>query len=284
MVWSILNDMEEQKTKCCSRCRLPKLLNEFGKLKSSKDGLKPICKECKKIYDNLYREKNREIINKKSRDKWKDNPDLAREKKKKYYQTNIEKEREQRRIYRENNKEKEKLRHKKYQEKNPNANKIYYEKNRKKCNERSKNYRKQNWEKIKQVKNKANKKRRLVDPIFKLRMNIGKSIYDSIKRNNFTKKSKTQEILGCLFDEFKQHIELKWEPWMNWENYGHPKDKILEPNKTWDIDHIVPTSSAETEEDIIRLNHHTNLQPLCSYINRIIKRANNDYNPLNTKN
>jgi hypothetical protein len=30
----------------------------------------------------------------------------------------------------------------------------------------------------------------------------------------------------------------------------------------WEIDHITPISSAKTEEDIITLNHHTNLRPL----------------------
>ena len=41
-----------------------------------------------------------------------------------------------------------------------------------------------------------------------------------------------------------------------------------------DIDHIIPLSSAKTEEDIIRLNHYTTLQPLCSYTNRYIKKNN----------
>jgi hypothetical protein len=45
----------------------------------------------------------------------------------------------------------------------------------------------------------------------------------------------------------------------------NPKDGIFELNKSWDIDHIIPISSAKTKEDIIRLNHYTNLQPLCSY-------------------
>ena len=58
---------------------------------------------------------------------------------------------------------------------------------------------------------------------------------------------------------------------MNWDNYGNPKDGIYAPNKTWDIDHIIPTSSAITEEDLLKLNHFTNLQPLCSYFNRFIK-------------
>ena len=31
-------------------------------------------------------------------------------------------------------------------------------------------------------------------------------------------------------------------------------------------------SLAKTEEDIIKLNHYTNLRPLCSYNNRFVKR------------
>ena len=61
---------------------------------------------------------------------------------------------------------------------------------------------------------------------------------------------------------------------MNWENKGNPKDKILEPNKTWDIDHIIPLSTAKTEEEVLKLNHYSNLQPLCSYYNRFIKKDN----------
>jgi len=34
----------------------------------------------------------------------------------------------------------------------------------------------------------------------------------------------------------------------------------------------IPISYAKTEEDVIKLNHYTNLQPLCSFVNRVIKR------------
>ena len=59
---------------------------------------------------------------------------------------------------------------------------------------------------------------------------------------------------------------------MNWDNYGNPKDGIFEINKTWDIDHIIPTNDATNETELINLNHYTNLRPLCSYTNRWIKR------------
>lgn len=57
---------------------------------------------------------------------------------------------------------------------------------------------------------------------------------------------------------------------MTWENRGLYNGEL---NYGWDIDHIIPLASAEKEEDIIRLNHYTNLQPLCSYTNRYIKKA-----------
>lgn len=64
-------------------------------------------------------------------------------------------------------------------------------------------------------------------------------------------------------------MESKFEPWMNWNNYGLYNGEL---NYGWDIDHIVPISSANTEEEIIKLNHYTNLQPLCSKTNRYIKK------------
>jgi hypothetical protein len=60
---------------------------------------------------------------------------------------------------------------------------------------------------------------------------------------------------------------------MNWENYGKYNGEL---NYGWDIDHIIPISFAKTEEDVLRLNHYSNLQPLCSYINRFIKRDKYD--------
>ena len=91
----------------------------------------------------------------------------------------------------------------------------------------------------------------------------------AIRRFGYTKKSKTYKILGCSFAEFKLHIESQWEPWMNWGNYGKYNGN---PNHGWDIDHIVPISSANSEDGVIALNHYTNLQPLCSKINRVDKR------------
>jgi hypothetical protein len=56
---------------------------------------------------------------------------------------------------------------------------------------------------------------------------------------------------------------------MNWDNHG--KIEFGKFNIGWDIDHIIPVSSAIKEDEVIKLNHFTNLRPLCSYTNRYIK-------------
>lgn len=120
--------------------------------------------------------------------------------------------------------------------------------------------------------NQYDKVRKQIDPLFKLSKNIKSLIRETIKNNGFKKNSKSVDILGCSYEQFKQHLESMFEPWMNWNNYGNPNDKTITPNKTWDIDHIIPISSATNDKEIIELNHYTNLRPLCSYQNRWIKR------------
>lgn len=108
------------------------------------------------------------------------------------------------------------------------------------------------------------------DPIFKLTQYIRTAVWQSFKCLGSIKPTRTEQILGCTFEQFKQHIESQFEPWMNWENQGGRI--ITKINESWDLDHIIPISSAKTKEDVIKLSHYTNFQPLCSYNNRFIKR------------
>jgi hypothetical protein len=145
--------------------------------------------------------------------------------------------------------------------------KAYYEANKLKLINYGKIWREKNSDKIKAYY----KRKRATDTIYKLKGNIRCLIKNSIIKE-YKKDTNTIQILGCSFEEFKQHLEANFEPWMNWGNYGKPSNNIYEPNKTWDIDHIIPLANAKTIDDVIRLNHYTNLQPLCSYNNRYIKR------------
>ncbi len=110
-----------------------------------------------------------------------------------------------------------------------------------------------------------------IDMLFNISTKIRSTIANSFTRNGHKKNSKCQDILGCTFEELKKHLESKFEDWMTWDNRGLYNGTY---NYGWDIDHIMPLASAKTEEDIIRLNHYTNLQPLCSKVNREIKKDN----------
>ena len=140
---------------------------------------------------------------------------------------------------------------KKYYELNKDNRKKYFYINKEKRAEYHKEYYKKNKEKIiintiEYTKNRINN-----DSLFKLRRNIKTLIYSKFKNNGYTKNSKTNNILGCTFEEFKIHLENKFTEGMNWSNQG-----------LWHLDHIKAISLATTEEEVIALNHYTNFQPL----------------------
>jgi hypothetical protein len=56
---------------------------------------------------------------------------------------------------------------------------------------------------------------------------------------------------------------------MSWDNYGKYNGEL---NYGWDLDHIIPLCTVTTIDELIKLNHYTNFQPLCSKVNRDLKR------------
>jgi len=199
------------------------------------------CKNCEKEYKRKYRLKNLEKISNKSKIYYENNKEHCLIKSKKYY---------------ENNKV-EKI---EYQ-------KVYYENNKESITEYKKKYTIKNRDSIREYKNNYQNNRRKNDPIFKLKHVISRTIRNSLRCKGFSKNRKTIDILGCDIIFFKSYLESMFVDEMNWINYG-----II-----WDIDHIIPLSTAESESDVIKLNHYTNLQPLDSYINRNVKRDRLDY-------
>ncbi len=141
-------------------------------------------------------------------------------------------------------------------------------------NERNKEYLKSNPEfKLRQKKKRReNHLKRMEDPLYKLKISFSRRLNKLLKRvkcNKSTNKPYYLDKLGCSFEEFKIYLESKFEDWMNWENYGLYNGEL---NYGWDIDHIIPSSTAKTENDIYHLSHYSNLQPLCSKTNRDIKK------------
>ena len=67
----------------------------------------------------------------------------------------------------------------------------------------------------------------------------------------YGKRSVLNQIVGCSYIDFKNHIEKQFTKGMSWEN-----------RKLWHIDHIVPLATAKNIEDIHKLSHFTNLRPM----------------------
>ena len=110
------------------------------------------------------------------------------------------------------------------------------------------------------------------DQLYALRTSIGATIRSAIMYKGLeysTQKPRTHELIGCSYVELKLYLESKFEDWMSWDNRGKYNGQ---PNYGWDVDHIIPISSATNVEEFYKLCHYTNLQPLCSYQNRNIKR------------
>ena len=228
--------------KVCTKCNVEKELSEFYKDIRSTDNHWSSCKECAKQYRlvNSNKIKQYKLDNKNNRKIYQlKNKDKINNQNREYYLNNKDKRYE----YEINNKE----RLNEYR-------KQYRLKNEERLNEYKKQYRLKN----KELLNKKILDRQSKDPLFKFICSIRKLICSSIKKMNYTKKSKTFEILGCTFEEFKQHLEIQFTEGMSLENHGK-----------WHMDHIVPISSAKTEEEVIKLNHYTNFQPLWAKDNLI---------------
>lgn len=83
-----------------------------------------------------------------------------------------------------------------------------------------------------------------------------------------SKKNHSIEYLGIDIESYKKYLQQLFDSRMNWNNYGI---------KGWHIDHIIPISSAKNEEELIKLFHYTNTQPLWAEDN--LKKSNKILRP-----
>jgi hypothetical protein len=74
------------------------------------------------------------------------------------------------------------------------------------------------------------------------------------------KTSGTFEQLGYSAADFVRHIERQFLRGMGWHNMNE-----------WQVDHIIPVSSAKTEEDVVALNQLSNLRPMWAVDNNAKK-------------
>lgn len=115
----------------------------------------------------------------------------------------------------------------------------------------TKNYYDTNKDKIlpriyKRIKNKLQS-----DPKFRMTHNVRCRIRYVLKNNK--KANHSIKLLGCTFEQLKQHLERQFKNGMSWDNYGD-----------WHVDHIRPCalfdlSDAKQQQECF---HYSNLQPL----------------------
>ena len=98
---------------------------------------------------------------------------------------------------------------------------------------------------------KTHAERQASDTIYQLKRRMRSRIRQIFCNLANQKNCKTENIVGCSWEQFYKHIERQFTVGMSWNRF----DEIH-------IDHIVPLATAKTADDIIRLNYFTNLRPL----------------------
>ena len=209
--------------KICSRCSVEKEVCEFGIRKNRKSKFRSRCKSCHAEDGKKYRENNTKLV---------------KSQRKKYYDKNRDELNKKTREWYENNSERV------CQQK-----KDFYKENRNLILDRSKLWTKNNRDKV----NIYIKSKKQGNPLFRIELNVRGRIKQYLKQKNITQKNKTFEIVGIEVNELKKYIENQFTDGMCWENYGM---------YGWHIDHIIPLCSANNENELLKLFHYTNLQPL----------------------
>lgn len=173
--------------------------------------------------------------------KWREeNPDRVIELKKKWRSENKEKIRQQRIEWCKANPEKV-----------IGASRRKYQKDKEAILAKNKEYRQRNKEAINAQKREYIKKRRKEHEPYAIQMRVRCRFRNAMQRKGWSKESPMQSVVGCSWDELKDHLEGKFLPGMSWEN-----------RSLWEIDHIIPCATAKTEEEMKKLFHFSNLQPL----------------------
>lgn len=205
--------------------------------------------------------KNAEKIKAKMRAKYEADPEKYKAKARHYGVIRKEAIAKHHKEYAAKNKERIVAYRKEYYQKNKsaiNAKNLQYAKAnpevRKKAGD---NWRKKNKQKHNQWRAKNARERRRNDPLFAIKQRARKRIQHAFYNRNMKKPNPTVKMIGCSFDDLMKHLEAKFSPGMSFENRG-----------LWEIDHIIPLSSASTEEEVQKLCHYTNLQPLWKEENR----------------
>lgn len=142
---------------------------------------------------------------------------------------------------------------KKWMQNNPKQRDEIYARYRKteKCRKKNRDWAKRNRLKMQEyfVKRYHN------DYKFNIAIKLRRRIWMALKKRKTSKSSTIIKLLGCNYEEYKNHIESQFKDGMSWNEVE--KSNIH-------IDHIIPCSKFDLtkEEEQKKCFHYTNLQPL----------------------
>lgn len=130
----------------------------------------------------------------------------------------------------------------------------YQRKNKDRINSKRREKRLKSGESVREYFRKYHVIRKSQDPLYHFSKNVRRLVQHAF--NGFAgKRSKTKTILGVnSWDFFYNYLLETFK-----ENYGRNLDFEKD---CFHIDHKIPISSAKSFEDVVRLNHYTNLQLL----------------------
>lgn len=234
------------KTKICSRCKQEKPITAFTKDCQKNDGYRPECKDCKKITDNKSYITHKSKRQAKSKERYNANHDAILQKQQQAYYDNHEQILAERKLLRQipENKKKKQITDKKYREKNKD-----------KIKKQNNEYRQKRENKDR--KNQRARERRDNDWIYKLIDNTRKNISSAFYNRGYTKRSHTYTILGESYAFVI--IYLFTQAKLRYPDFN---EKDFLKKNMYQIHHKVFLETAKTEEDVIKLNHYTNLELL----------------------
>jgi hypothetical protein len=87
-------------------------------------------------------------------------------------------------------------------------------------------------------------------------------IVTALSSRGYGKNRLSAEILGCSWGKFAEHIERQFVDGMSWSR----RDE-------WHIDHHIPIAIAKDVDEVLMLNHYTNLRPMWGSEN--LKKSDN---------
>ena len=101
----------------------------------------------------------------------------------------------------------------------------------------------------------ANKKRKIIDPGFKVQCNLRRRLRDVMRSAKKGGGHHVSALIGCSTKQLAKHLESRFAKGMTWRNYGIDG---------WHVDHIIPCAKFDHNDprQIAQCWHWTNLQPL----------------------